>query len=371
MKDQVSYLELGYIVRELQFLVGGKIDKIYHPDKSELLFQFHVPSKGKSILRVLIPKVIYLTSFKPHTDSPSGFCMALRKHLNGARVREIVQKGSERIVEILFERPERLRVIIELFAKGNLVLCRDDYSIVNLLNRDGVKTGQKYEFPKYQDFSGLSKDEFIILLGSEELVRALANNLSLGGIFAEEICLLAGVDKKKDVRDLSKKELDAIFSSYVDMISSVQSANVVFKDDLPLHVLPFHLRSFDSSVKKDFASFNEAIDEVFTQKIESASVKEAVRLKSAALGKIERTINIQRKQLGSLKASARNDQRAGEMIYENYQEIDSLLKAIRADKKKLSWPEMKEKYVSGKVRGIDEKTGKVVLEIEDEGLKDE
>jgi len=43
----LSALEINYLTKELIFLVGAKIDKIYSPRRKELILQLFVPSKGK------------------------------------------------------------------------------------------------------------------------------------------------------------------------------------------------------------------------------------------------------------------------------------------------------------------------------------
>ena len=68
MKSQISSVDLHYLIEEMQFLVGGRIDKIYHPKKEELLFQFHVTSKGKQILRILSGKFMFLSEYKGNYD---------------------------------------------------------------------------------------------------------------------------------------------------------------------------------------------------------------------------------------------------------------------------------------------------------------
>src|SRR3989338_8518179 len=62
MKQELSSLELHRIVAELQTLVGGRIDKIYQPEKGELLFQIYKQGHGKRVLRVMPGRFIYLAS---------------------------------------------------------------------------------------------------------------------------------------------------------------------------------------------------------------------------------------------------------------------------------------------------------------------
>ncbi|MBR9701780.1 fibronectin-binding domain-containing protein, partial [Candidatus Pacearchaeota archaeon] len=140
MKTQVSSVDLHYLVKELQVLVDGKIDKIFHPLKKELVLLFHVPNVGKKILKVLVGKLLYLSLEKGEYQEPSGFCMFLRKHLSNSRLRKVEQKESERIVEFLFERKEgKEKLIIEFFGGGNVILCDEKGKIISYLEQHKFK----------------------------------------------------------------------------------------------------------------------------------------------------------------------------------------------------------------------------------------
>ena len=151
MIEQVSALELRYLIREIQSIISAKVDKIYMPDKREIDIRLHVPGTGKRILRIVLPGLVYLSEQRQdYPTDPHGFAMFLRKRLGGARVREISQHGSERIMKILFEtKEEKYLMIIELFSKGNVILCDEELNILNPLERQiwkdrAVKSKEKY-----------------------------------------------------------------------------------------------------------------------------------------------------------------------------------------------------------------------------------
>ena len=143
MNNETSSLELSCLIKEFQVLIGGKIDKIYQQksNKREFLFRMHVPSHGKKQLRVIAPGFIYLSEYKQEfTDSPPGYCTFLRKHLGNARIEAVRQVNFERIVEIIFDAKEgKLILIIELFSKGNIILCKEDYTIISPLENQRWK----------------------------------------------------------------------------------------------------------------------------------------------------------------------------------------------------------------------------------------
>ena len=96
MKSEITSLDLYYLVKEFQSLVGARVDKVYEQseDKKEFLFVFHKSGSGKSMLRIKLPSFAYITEFKQiFPENPPGFCTFLRKHIGGAKIKEIRQHG--------------------------------------------------------------------------------------------------------------------------------------------------------------------------------------------------------------------------------------------------------------------------------------
>jgi len=130
MKKELSALDIHHLGAEMKDLVGGRVDKIFYSGDS-LAVQVYVTGKGNKFLTFLLPGIMYISEEKGKFPAADKLTMALRKYLSGARVREARQVGFERIVELVFEGKEGVYVlIIELFGKGNFILCKDDYTIV-------------------------------------------------------------------------------------------------------------------------------------------------------------------------------------------------------------------------------------------------
>jgi len=350
MKNQVSALELHYLVDELKFLVGGKINQVYHPDKNELLLQFHVPNKGKVLLRVLVPNFLYITNYKPQQESPSGFCTYLRKKLYNIRVRSVEQKGCERVVEFILEaKVEKFSLVFELFGKGNILLLQDgkilsavDYPI---WKDRTVKPGDVYVYP-LKDFNlfELSEKELVQLLAKsdkESIVRALAMDLGLGGLFAEEICFVAGIDKDKSPKKID--DFKKLFKS-IDVLRNNKVVPCVCDSEL----LPFDLRS-KVCVKSSFSSFNELLDSELTKaSIELAGGVEE-KAKSKESDKLKRIISAQQESIKELEVKESVEREKADLIYHNYQLVNDVLSQIKDARKKFSFAEMKEKLKGHKL----------------------
>lgn len=354
MKIEMSALDLKYAVEELQELVGGRVDKIYQIGKREFFFRFYVPNKGKKILKLFLPNLMYLTArLGRMPQTPMGYCAFLRKYLNNARVREIRQKGFERIIEIVFEKKEKFVLLIEMFSSGNMILCNENHIMLSPLEGQdwrcrSIRKGLKYEFPpERENILKLNLVRFKeIIFGSERdsIVKTLAVDFGLGGVYAEEVCF-GVIDKGKG--DVGDEEIKNLFKS-LDELLSRKLKPVAYKGR---RAFPFALKSFEGEYK-EFESFSAALDSVNFEK------------KVAFKDKIDVIIEKQEQNLTVLEKEIDENKKKGDGIYNNYALIADVLDQINVARKKISWGEIKEKLKGHKVvKEINEGEGKIVIEI--------
>lgn len=369
MKSELTSLDLHYLVKEFQALVDARIDKIYEQseDKKEFLFVLHKTGSGKLMLRIHLPNLAYLTDYKQvFPDTPPGFCMFLRKHLGNSRVKEVRQKGFDRVLEIVFETKEGMRILIcELFSKGNMVLVDEDYKIKGLLESQNweartVRGGTKYEYPPEQlNSTSISEAQFREAISNskmDSIVKSLAVELGLGGLYAEELCKRAGVDKDK--KQVSENKFEALFSELYSLFNEQIKANKVNDE-----IVPFYL-NVDATGRIDYLSFSNALDENLTAKSMMTAENKQAKEKQTKQDKVKLVIEKQAARLKESEQSIIDNQRKGELIYEHYQEVKELLDNINTDRKKMSWEELKKKYANNKlVKEINEKNGQIIIEL--------
>ena len=92
------------IVSELNTaLCDGKINKIYEPNKNEITLGVYANGINYA-LNLSIASDSYRINLTTHQKSnplnAPGFCMLLRKHITGAKIKNIYTIGLERIVYI-------------------------------------------------------------------------------------------------------------------------------------------------------------------------------------------------------------------------------------------------------------------------------
>ncbi|MBR9693171.1 hypothetical protein GOV07_04565, partial [Candidatus Woesearchaeota archaeon] len=183
----------------------------------------------------------------------------------------------------------------------------------------------------------------------DSLVKAIAIDLSFGGPYAEEVCKRAGVDKdakpkKKDVEEIAK----IVKKMFKEKIRPLAVGKEIFP-----------IRMQTKKAEKEFTTFSEALVTVIPE-IEEA-VTPVAKGKSKK-DKVEDMLEQQERLLKGYKKSATENHAKGERIYERYQDVDKLLKAVNKDRKIMDWKAVKEKY-KDHVMKINENKGEIVIEL--------
>ncbi len=146
---------LSAVLRELrEALLGGKIEKIYQPNREEILLLMRTQTGRAKLLLSAAPgraRPQLTAQERENPAQPPMFCMLLRKHLAGGRLLEISQPPQERIAEFVFEtldelgdRQRRSLVLECMGNQTNLVLLDEQKRILDCLRRvEGDITGGK------------------------------------------------------------------------------------------------------------------------------------------------------------------------------------------------------------------------------------
>lgn len=186
-------------------ITTGKIEKVYQPETDELVFNIHTKQGKVKLYSSIDPssaRVHLIEENLPNPPAPLSFCMLLRKHIQGARIIDVSQKDSERILEISLETLNELgftvskKLIFEIMGKhsniilidissGKIIDCIKHVSIdVNRVRQ--LLPGVVYQYPPVQDkipFKQVTKDT--ILPASGKAVQKTVAGIS--SAFAEEL----------------------------------------------------------------------------------------------------------------------------------------------------------------------------------------
>lgn len=297
------------VVSELNTcLINGKINKIFEPNKNEILLGVY--SSGKNYcLNVSIDSVNYrinlTTNSKPNPQNVLNFCMVLRKHLTGGTIRRIYSTGLERIVFIDVDVYNELNdlitktLVVELMGKhSNIILLNSEHTVIDSLrhlnkfdnsNRD-IFPGSKYlniESAKKDFLAVKTFDEFYrdVSIDVENLPSTLSKVYN--GFGKKNISYLLEILNIPTA--VSTNNLKEVYSYLKDLFANIPD-NVVLKEY--------------SSVKKDYFAYkstndglavNFYLDDFYTSKEQTEQFKQyrdtVLKLVLNHVGKIKERIS--------------------------------------------------------------------------------
>lgn len=360
MKTALSSFDLRALVAEWQDLVGAYVDKAYQREE-DVILRFHVPGRGKADLYFRPGRWLCLHEVEDKPEAPPPFAQTLRRLLDNARVTSVDQRGLDRIATFHVERGgQAYRMIFEVFGKGNLIVARGDETVACLTPQEyrdrTIKVGEPYAFPPV-GINPLDLDRRgfadAVRHGRGPVVKILASVLNLGGQYAEELCLVAGVPKDRKARDLEDAHVDGLYTALNNVIVAIDEARrpaLIRKDGKPIDAVPIELAQYAGFDREPFPTFNEALSRFLA----AAPTEET--LADEATGKLERRIAQQEESLRALWEEATSLEAQALFLYGHFEPFDELLRALR---------EGREPPGNVQVRAVDRKARTVTIGIAD------
>jgi predicted ribosome quality control (RQC) complex YloA/Tae2 family protein len=115
-------------------LIGGRIERIHQPGKTELIILVHKPGARQKLLlsaHAQNARVHLTETTRANPTTPPVFCMVLRKHLEGGRITGFSQDGLERVLVIKIESRDELgclaekNLVCEIMGKHSNIILLD------------------------------------------------------------------------------------------------------------------------------------------------------------------------------------------------------------------------------------------------------
>ncbi len=130
------------VVSELKrVLLGGKIDKIYQPEREEVIFAVRTPQGTYRLLLSASPSNprVHLTSHAQENPmTPPMFCMLMRKHLQGSKIIDVSQLGFDRVIRLDMETRNEMgdlcvkSIVAEIMGRhSNIILIDENNRIMD------------------------------------------------------------------------------------------------------------------------------------------------------------------------------------------------------------------------------------------------
>lgn len=281
---ELSGIELHYLVNKISSKITSSyyVSNISSITKNSILLKLHHPTES-DINLIVSTKGIWITSKKYKQMEENQLLSILSREIERAKINSVSQPGSERIFFLHFinkDNKER-KLVIEIFGKGNIILCDESMKILWILNPVEVrhrilKTGLEYVLPPNR-----GEDVFQITLEgmkksrqtqpeNTDLVRWLAKCTSLPRKYVEEILLHSGISAKY-ANNLSDNDVQIIYDKTKEITSKVidetnhEPSIMVDKLGLAIDASPI-VMSGDSNAKK-VESYMDGIDQVLSNEI--------------------------------------------------------------------------------------------------------
>jgi predicted ribosome quality control (RQC) complex YloA/Tae2 family protein len=382
-KRELTSVDLAALAGELGGYAGARVDKVYLYEDGLLRFRLRDFDRGRVELLVDVGgtkhvRVADPDNVPPAPERPPNFAMMLRNRLAGAELAAVEQFEFDRILQIRFERDDdSTTVVAELFGDGNVAVLDGTGAVVDCLETVRLKSrtvapGAQYEFPDAR-FNPLAVDfeGFVARMEQSEtdVVRTLATQLNFGGLWAEELCTRAGVEKTLDIDGTTDDDHRAIYGVVGDLAERLAGVDldprVYFEDGTDagdgqgrrVDVAPVPLSEHASLRPVTFETFTDALDDYFTHFEADHAADEGGRDRpdfQAEIEKQRRIVEQQESAIEDFEAEAERERETAEALYANYDLVDEVLTTVReARDEGIPWDDIEARLEEGATRGIE------------------
>lgn len=299
------------IVNELnEFIIDGKINRVFEPNKNEIIFGIYNHGVNYA-LNISINSDNYrlnlTTKSKPNPINAPGFCMLLRKHLIGGKIKKIYMPGLERIVILELECYNELndlsvkKLVIELMGKhSNIILLNDKNIIIDSLRHLDSSTGSlrdilpahPYEIPEN------TKHDFLKISNSNELYEICKDFAELDSALADSFTgvsklFIQSIENELDITNtVTPENAEKVYSYLVKCLDYKNASIKAFNNDYSIS-----LKKTESA--ENTPAINFFIDDFYFEKETS---NEFISYRNSILKLVEGTLKKITKKLSNINS---------------------------------------------------------------------
>ena len=308
--------------------LGARIEKVYQPERDEILLQMRSFEGGK---RLLInagssnPRIGFTSISKENPQNPPMFCMLLRKYLQGAKLTEISQAQFDRVAFLGFETRDEMGfeckryLIAELMGKySNLIFADGNKKIITALRTtdfslDSVRQlipGVTYSLPssngKADPLSVCAKefaDMFSVAPDERPCDKFLVSSfMGISPVVAREIVFASTGHTDTPLKYCFVEDIYKEFSRVTEVIKNENFSPCLIlngEESVEYSFLP--LNQYTGFERKDIASAGELLDVYFASRDNRQRVhqraSDILRLLTNAEQRLKKKLELQAAEL--------------------------------------------------------------------------
>lgn len=325
--------------------LGARVEKLYQPEKDEVVINIRSRSGGKKILigAGSLGRISFTSVNRENPPTPPSFCLSLRKHLTNAILTSVRQEGYERVATLEFLSRDEMgfecvrRLYCEVMGRySNIILTDGEDVVLNALklvdlttsSKRQVLPGFKYELPPSQnklDPTKAERDDLVRLcrdadpsIAAHKLITDKFCGISRQN--AQEIVFRTTGNTDTFIEKVSPSALASAFIAFFDDVKNNRYTPTIATVDGKVADYSFaRLTCFGNENIKTFDSPSEMLDKCFVTKDNEAMVRSRAADILHLLTNAETRIN---KKLAKQKEELNESEKAGE-----YKEIGDLITA--------------------------------------------
>ena len=329
---------LSALINEINNIAaGGRIEKIYQPERDEIVLQMRTFTGGK---RLLInagsnhPRMGFTEIIKENPMQAPMFCMLLRKHLTGALLSSVEQMGFDRVAKFTFKTRDEMGfdtqryLVAELMGKySNLIFLDADMKVTAALKTIDFTTsslrqvlpGMKYEMPPEQNKSDPRYTDFeaFSLLAAKFPPEKNAEKLITSSYMGISTALAREMVYRSTSRfdtPLSECKLDSLFNAFKTIFESTENRkynpSVIYDNGKPVEYsftpLTFYGNNFEC---RSYESISEALDSFYSDRDRENRIKQRaadiLRMLTNAESRLAKKIDSQQKELADCEMASK------------------------------------------------------------------
>ncbi len=361
MKQGMTNVDVAALATELRpLLVGARFDKAYQPGKDQVLLRVRRKGAGKLDLLFHLGRFLTVTRRPPaNPDRPSMVAQILRTQFENGRVVAFGQVGFDRILRMDVERGDgRRSLVFELFGDGNLLVLDGDGTIT-LPMRGGdyaarsLRKGEPYVPPPGSALPFGMDVAALRAAGAHakrDLVRMLAVDLGFGPLWAEEVCLRAGVAKSVVPAGMQDGDWAAVHGAIQRLGEEVRrndlAPGVVHEGESAVDAVPFPLLKYPAPrfTFEETATFWEALDALFLGATGEEGDEEPDDPRRArfedAKGKVEFQVRQISEAIAGFRAEEALRRADADALFASFADAQALLDGLRQARASRSWADV-------------------------------